>query len=82
MQCQGVILLLLLLLKSRLTEERGYNCSDFHDLAGDPLEECPLAKFMLKDQLVECFDIASKLAAINSGSKILSFFFFIMYFVS
>ena len=60
MQYQGVILLLILLLKFHITEESEYNCSEFHDGFGEPLEECPPAKFMLKDQLVECFDSSYK----------------------
>ena len=56
MQFQGVILLLMLLLKSRLTEESGYNCSDFHNEYDLPLYKCPPAKFMLTDNLVECYD--------------------------
>ena len=61
MQYQGVILLFILLLKSHLTEESGYNCSEFFDGYGKPLKECPPAKFMLEDKLVECFDEYSKL---------------------
>ena len=60
MQCKVVSFLLILLLKSQLTEESGYNCSKFHGAYGGPLEECPLAKFMLKEHLVECFDNSSK----------------------
>ena len=60
MQYQGVLLLLILLLSSHLTEESGYSCSDFHNQAGKPLEECPPAKFMLKDNLVECYDYTTK----------------------
>ena len=40
---------------SHLTEESKYNCLNFHDGYGEPLEECPPAKFMMKDHLVECF---------------------------
>ena len=60
MQYQGVLLLFILLLNSHITEESGYKCSDFHNQAGKPLEECPPAKFMLKDQLVEYFDSSYK----------------------
>ena len=52
MQYQCVILLFVLFLKSHCT---GYNCSDFYNGFGEPLEECPHAKFMMKDNLVECF---------------------------
>ena len=66
MQYQEVILLLIVLLKSQLTEESGYNCSDFHDGFGIPLEECPPAKFMLTDNLVECFSNYSKTMELES----------------
>ena len=66
MQYQEVILLLIVLLKSHLTEESGYNCSDFHDGFGVPLEECPPAKFMLSDNLVECFSNYSKTHELES----------------
>ena len=62
MQYQGVFLLFILLLKSHFTEESGYNCSDFYDGYGEPLVECPPAKFMLKDHLLECFSNTSKSA--------------------
>ena len=55
----GNVVLLILLLKSQLTKESGYNCSDFkgvYPFPKYPLVECPPAKFMLKDNLVECFD--------------------------
>ena len=67
MQFQGVILLLMLLLKSRFTEESEYKCSDFHGSYGH-LDECPPAKFMLKDHLVECYDRYSKSAGRHSFS--------------
>ena len=66
---QDVILLFILLQKSHLTEESGYNCSDFRNGYGHPLRECPPAKFMLKDHLVECFDSDSRIE--NPGSKYL-----------
>ena len=50
----GNLILLILLLISQVTEGSGYNCSDFDQK--HPLVECPPAKFMLKDNLVECFD--------------------------
>ena len=57
----GNVVLLILLLKSQLTEESGYNCSDFKgNNHRHPLVECPPAKFMLKDNLVECFDNYTK----------------------
>ena len=58
----GNVVLLILLLKSQLTKENGYNCSDFKGNGGSqfPLVECPPAKFMLKDNLVECFDNYTK----------------------
>ena len=54
----GNLILLILLLISQVTEGSGYNCSDFSGYYGSkyPLVECPPAKFMLKDNLVECFD--------------------------
>ena len=65
----GNLILLILLLISQVTEGSGYNCSDFDQK--HPLVECPPAKFMLKDNLVECFDNYTK----NSYSKYpLSFF--------
>ena len=76
---QGVILLLMLLLKSCLTEKSGYNCFDFHDNAGRPLEECPPAKFMLKDHLVECFDRHSKSDGRLSFSPPCSAFILVIY---
>ena len=58
----GIVVLFILLLKSQLTKENGYNCSDFegHHGSSHPLVECPPAKFMLKDNLVECFDNYTK----------------------
>ena len=57
----GIIFLLVLLVTTKLTEEIGYNCSDFDGRHGDhTLVECPPAKFMLKDNLVECFDNFTK----------------------
>ena len=47
-----------------------YNCSQFDGYNGSliyPLMECPQAKFMLKDNLVECFDNHTRLV-INSTS--------------
>lgn len=82
MQYQGIILFLILLPKFCLTEESGYKCSDFHNAAGKFLEECPLAKFMLVENLVECYDNASRFGEIKSRSIIISFFFFRTYFVS
>ena len=76
MQSLGSILLFILLLKSHLTEESGYNCSDFHNGAGTPLEECPPAKFMLKDHLVECFDGVRKGNDMKSKSQILYYFLY------
>ena len=75
MQYQGIILFLILLPKFRLTEESGYKCSDFHNAAGKLLEECPPAKFMLVENLVECYDNASRFGEIKSRSIIISFFF-------
>ena len=49
-------------------EESRYSCSQFEGYNGSlsyPLMECPPAKFMLKDNLVECFDSHTKLV-INS----------------
>ena len=55
---QGIVVLLILLLISQVTEESGYNCtdSDGYQHNGNPLVECPPAKFMIEDGLVECFD--------------------------
>ena len=66
MQYQVFILLLILLLKSQSTKESGYNCSDFLYAYGQPLEECPPAKFMLEDQLVECYDKYFRDTNVNS----------------
>ena len=63
---QGFIWLLILLLKSQLSEETGYNCSMTHDGYGHPLEECQPANFMLEDHLVECFSNFSKSNQIKS----------------
>ena len=71
----GNLILLILLLISQVTEGSGYNCSDFKGFHGSnfPLVECPPAKFMLKDNLVECFDNYTK--NLPSSSKYpLSFF--------
>ena len=66
MQYHRIILLLILLLKPHLTEESGYNCSDFDELYGHHLVECPPAKFMLTDHLVECFANYSKSLEVKS----------------
>ena len=68
-------MLFIILLKSHFTEESGYNCSDFLDGYGLPLKECPPAKFMLTDNLVECFDEAIKNNSITS--RFIYLFFFI-----
>ena len=64
----GNLILLILLLISQVAEGSGYNCSDFSGWYGDqyPLEECPPAKFMIKDNLVECFDNFRKNQLSNS----------------
>ena len=66
MQYREVILLIILLLKSQITEQNGYNCSDFHDGYGVPLRECQPAKFMLKNHLLECFANYSKIHEVDS----------------
>ena len=66
MQYREVILLIILLLKSQITEESGYNCSDFHDRYGYSLKECQPAKFMLKNHLTECYDPYSKTHGVDS----------------
>ena len=67
----GNLILLILLLISQVTEGSGYNCSDFDGHYGSeyPLVECPPAKFMLKDNLVECFDNYTKNLNGQSNSK-------------
>ena len=56
MSYQRNVVLFILLLK-QVTEGSGYNCSDFKSILSNfTLVECPPAKFMLKDNLVECFD--------------------------
>ena len=62
MSYHGNVVLFILLL-NKVTEGSGYNCSDFKGAFGSehPLVECPPAKFMLKDNLVECFDNASRI---------------------
>ena len=72
---QGNVVFLILLLKCQVTEGSGYNCSDFKGYYGIqyPLVECPPAKFMLKDNLVECFDNVTKYRAAFSKDH-LSFF--------
>ena len=54
--------LIILLLMFQVAEGSGYNCSDFDGHFGItfPLVECPPAKFMLKDNLKECFDNYTK----------------------
>ena len=67
---RGNLILLILLLKSQVPEGIGYTCSDFSGLYGSehPLEECPPAKFMLQDNLVECFDNYTKNYLFSSKS--------------
>ena len=61
MLSNGNVVLIILLLKSQVPEGSGYNCSDFDSLNQIySLVECPPAKFMLKDNLVECFDNYTK----------------------
>ena len=71
----GNLILLILLLISQVTEGSGYNCSDFDGLHGSEhlLVECPPAKFMLKDNLVECFDNCTKSHNNDIGKECLSF---------
>ena len=52
--------LLIFLMHFHISKESGYNCSQFDGFRGEPLVECPPAKFMLKDNLVECFDNDTK----------------------
>ena len=63
------------LMDFQVSTESRYDCSQFNGYNGSlidyplihPLVECPQAKFMLKDNLVECFDNHTKLV-INSTS--------------
>ena len=66
----GIIVLHLLLLMSQVTEESGYNCTDFDGYHGSgyPLVECPPAKFMVEDSLVECFDNITRYKKIEGKS--------------
>ena len=68
---RGNVILLILFLKSQVTEQSGYNCSDFKGHGGSqfPLVECPPAKFMLQDNLVECFDNYTKNNLFSSKSN-------------
>ena len=61
MSYHGNVVLYILLL-NQVTEGSGYNCSDFNMYGSGhvPLAECPPARFMLKDNLVECFDNYTK----------------------
>ena len=71
----GNLVLLILLLKSQVTEGSGYNCSDFKSQQSKyTLVECPPAKFMLKDNLVECFDNFTKQSQGITSKDPLSFF--------
>ena len=73
----GIIFLLVLVITTKLTEEIGYNCSDFDGRYEDhTLVECPPAKFMLKDNLVECFDNFTKHRYENEGYRFQIFFDF------
>ena len=64
---------LFILFMNQVTEGSGYNCSDFDDVYGKPLKECPPAKFMLKDNLVECFDYFERILDYSSKT-VLSIF--------
>ena len=70
MSYHGNVVLFILLL-NHVTKGSGYNCSDFEGVYGSkhPLEECPPAKFMLKDNLVECFDNCTKNNNIDIGKE-------------
>ena len=71
---RGNVILIILLLKSQVSEGSGYNCSNFKGYySNHPLVECPPAKFMLKDNLVECFDNYTKHYDVD-GKDHLSFF--------
>ena len=74
MSYHGNVVLFILLL-NHVTEESGYNCSDFKSAYGSKchLEECPPAKFMLKDNLVECYDNCTKSNNDDIGKECLSF---------
>ena len=52
--------LFIFVLHIQLSKESVYNCSQFHDVYHEPLVQCPPSKFMLKNNLVECFDNYSK----------------------
>ena len=63
MQYMEIIAFITLLLKFQLTESASYNCSDFDGHAGPgqyPMVACPPAKFMLENNLLECYDNYSK----------------------
>ena len=70
-----VNVVLFILLMNHVSDGSGYNCSDFKGLYGSkyPLEECPPAKFMLKDNLVECFDNYARIKDQFSKDRLIHF---------
>ena len=62
MNYANIFLPILMLSLCNLTEGKGYDCSKFdsHSM-GRTLVECPPAKFMVEDNLVECFDNFTKI---------------------
>ena len=73
MSYHGNVVLFILLL-NHVTEGSGYNCSDFKGVYENThLEECPPAKFMLEDNLVECFDNYAKIKDTSGKDRLIHF---------
>ena len=65
-----ILLLLITFYKVRFSEESGYKCSNFSSQHSPySLVECPPAKFMIEDDLVECFDNFTKYSSFDDQSK-------------
>ena len=60
MKYQAIIMFYSLTILYQLTAGNSYNCSQFIGFKGDRLQECPPAKFMVENKLVECFDNYTK----------------------
>ena len=56
MQLNIFFALLVLLLSSGFANQITDRCAKFDGAYGLPLVECPPAKFMIKDDLFECYD--------------------------
>ena len=65
-----MLLLVITFSEVMFSEERGFKCSNFSSQQYPySLVECPRAKFMIEDDMVECYDNYTKYIMFNDQSK-------------